>query len=337
MLWVVMALMCLLAIAFVARSLLPEFKANASIATAVIVFVVALSLTMYSFLGNPRIPSGAGQEPDIGAMVTSLAARLDRQPDDINGWKMLGRSHMTLGNFSDAVVAFQKAIELESAENAQTLVDFGVAVAQSDGQQLSARAVSAFENALAIEPTHPEALFYGGIAAFNRGDVTLAADRWERLLDTNPPPEVRSILVERIAVWRGEPIPAGQPAVSPPASGEQTSAAVVSATVSLSGAARAALPNEATVFIIARDPAQPSPPIAVTRRALSELPAVVTLGDRDSMIPGRTLSAFAQFELVARVSVSGNPAEQPGDWFGSVIVQASDGVEIQLPIDQAVH
>lgn len=337
MLWVAMALMCLLAVAFVARSLLPEFKANASIAAAVIVFVIALSLTMYSFLGSPRVPSGAGQEPDVGAMVTSLAARLESQPDDVNGWKMLGRSHMKLGNFNDAVVAFEKAVELESAENAQTLVDLAVAVAQSEGQQLSARAVSAFENALAIEPNHPEALFYGGIAAFNRGDVTLAADRWEQLLNTNPPPEVRSLLEQRIAAWRGEPIPSATPATSPPSSGEQTSQGVVSAAISLSEAARAALPNEATVFVIARDPAQPSPPIAVTRRALSELPTVVTLGDHDSMIPGRTLSAFAQFELVARVSLSGNPAAQPGDWYGSVIVQASDGVEIQLPIDQAVN
>ena len=72
------------------------------------------------------------------------------------------------------------------------------------------------------------------------------------------------------------------------------------------------------------------------RRRLSELPAVVALGDADSMIPGRSLSAFAEFELVARVSVSGQPVAQSGDWFGSLLVRPAEDSDVSLSIDHRV-
>jgi cytochrome c-type biogenesis protein CcmH len=121
-------------------------------------------------------------------------------------------------------------------------------------------------------------------------------------------------------------------APAPAAPGATGAGIVVTADVSVSAAAIAALPADATVFIIARDPAQPSPPIAVTRRRLSELPDVVELGDRDSMIPGRTLSGFAEFELVARVSLSGQPIARTGDWFAAQLVRPAENDAVTLSI-----
>ena len=220
--------------------------------------------------------------------------------------------------------------------------------------------VSLFENALALDPNNPQALFYGGIAASNRGNISLAADRWERLLGLNPPPDIQGILQQRIAEWRGEtpalpashppiegdesvtsaePAPAAEPepAPAPVELPPMSDGAVVRATVSLSAEAAAALPANATVFVIARDPAQPMPPIAATRRMLSELPAPVELGDRESMVPGRDLSGFAEFELIARVSLSGQPMAAPGDWYGSVVVNPSASNDIELSIQTEVQ
>jgi hypothetical protein len=75
----------------------------------------------------------------------------------------------------------------------------------------------------------------------------------------------------------------------------------------------------------------------VTRRRVSELPAAIELGDRESMVAGRDLSGFAEFELVARVSLSGQPSQQPGDWFGSVIVTPAENNIVELSIDQEVQ
>jgi cytochrome c-type biogenesis protein CcmH len=219
-------------------------------------------------------------------------------------------------------------------------------LAAEGGQTMPLKAMSLFENALAIEPNNQAALFWGGLVAGNRGDTDLAAERWERLLGTNPPDEIRSAIEQRVAEWRGEapatvadatPEPAQESAAAKPAPAPLEPGAIVSASIALSDAAQGALPPDAIVFVIARDPAQPSPPIAVTRRTLAELPAVVQLGDRESMVAGRELSGFEEFELVARVSLSGQPVSQPGDWFGSVIVKPAENGSIELSIDTPVE
>ena len=139
------------------------------------------------------------------------------------------------------------------------------------------------------------------------------------------------VLTTQIAEWRG--VPAAS--IAPPQA--TSGAAGIQVNVNLSDAARADLPAEASVFVIARDPAQPSPPIAVQRRVLSELPASITLTDRDAMIPGRNLSNFAEVEIVARVSVSGQPVQQPGDWFAASTVATGSGDVLDLVISEQVR
>ncbi len=322
---VTLAVMALSAALFVA---LPMYRGGRSRTISVVIasgFIVALSIGLYAVIGNPGVKSGAGGMPDISAMVESLAKRLESEPRDLRGWKMLGRSYMTLGNFAGAVEAYERAAELESSEDAQTLVALGEALLARDNARIEGRTSALFESALAIDPNNPTALFYGGIGARNRGDVALAADRWEKLLGLNPPDEIQQILRQRVAEWRGEP----------PAPIEKQGAVVV-ANVSVAPGVSAELPEDAAVFVIARDPNAPSPPIAVTRRQLSELPAAIELGDGDSMIPGRSLSAFPEFELVARVSASGQPIAQSGDWFGAVIVKPSESASVDVPIRDRV-
>jgi cytochrome c-type biogenesis protein CcmH len=331
-LWVSIAAMCLVATLFVAWPLYRRQRRLSSLIAACVAVIVAISLGLYAYQGRPGLPSGAGsgEPPDIEAMVTSLAARLESDPDDLNGWKMLGRSYMTMQNFAGAVDAYERAVKIEDSQVAQTLVDLGAALLARDQTGISGRTAALFESALALDSNNPNALFYGGIAALNRGNTDLAADRWEVLLGLNPPDEIRGVLEQRVAEWRGQPLPT-QPAPQLTQSGP-----VVSVDISLVPAITESLPADATVFIIARDPAQPSPPIAVTRRKLSELPAVVTLGDSEAMIPGRNLSDFAEFEIIARVSVSGQPIAQSGDWFAAAIVKPAEGDEVSLLIEQQV-
>lgn len=329
-LWIAIAFMCLAATLFVAWPLYRRQQRLSLLIAGSVIAVVALSAGLYAYQGSPELPSGAGTQPDVEAMVVSLAERLENDPDDLDGWKMLGRSYSTLGDFDAAVPAYERVVELEQSQNATSLVDLGAAILARDNARIEGRSSALFESALAIEPNNPSALFYAGIGALNRGNTDLAADRWEILLGLNPPEEIRGLLEQRIAEWRGEPPPSMQaPTVERPGS-------VVIAEISVSAAAAQSLPAEATVFVIARDPAQPSPPIAVTRRLLSELPDVVELGDGDSMIPGRTLSAFAEFEIVARVSVSGQPIAQSGDWYARALVKPAESDRITLSIDQQV-
>jgi cytochrome c-type biogenesis protein CcmH len=343
-LWISLAVMAILAAMFVAYPLYQK-KQNFTLMIALVVLVVSgLSVGLYGVIGSPELPSVAddSMSPDMEEMVSSLAERLENEPNDLNGWKMLGRTYMTLGDYTNAITAFEKAVELESSQNAQTLVELGSAILSNDGANngVSGRSAALFESALALEPNNPQALFYGGIAAVNRGDNELAASRWEKLLGLNPPEEIRGVLQQRIAEWRGEAIPAqaAEPAPSVPQGAPiEQEGTLLRITLSQSDLVDASLPGDSPVYIIARDPAQPSPPIAVVRRRLSELPVVIDLTDANSMIPGRSLSGFSEFEVVARISLSGQPSQQTGDWFTSAIVRPADTNQLELSIDTLVR
>ena len=55
------------------------------------------------------------------------------------------------------------------------------------------------ERALVIDPTSPQALFFGAAAALRRGDLPLARARFTRLLGLNPPADVKAILQQEIS------------------------------------------------------------------------------------------------------------------------------------------
>jgi cytochrome c-type biogenesis protein CcmH len=305
-LWFLFAAMTLVAIAFVAWPLYRQEHKLTLVLAMTIIGIAGLSAGLYYKQGQPDIPSGASMSPDsehdMKDVVAALAERLRSNPDDVGGWLMLGRSYSSLGDY--------------------------------------AAANDAFENALEVAPDDPQALFYGGVAASNRNELALAANRWERLLELGAPPEIQETLRQGIAQWRGAPVatagsstPERAAAPVPDLPPEGT---VVSIDLSLSKAAQAAMTRNAGVFIIARDPAAPSPPIAVTRRSLSALPTTVHLGDSESMVQGRNLSMFEQFELVARISLSGQPGAQSGDWYGSVIVTPAEASSVTLAISEQV-
>jgi len=324
MLWIIFGSMLFVAVMIVAVPLYRSQK-NLSVTSLLsIVAITAVAAVTYSKFGTPTVSTT--EAPSVAAMVTSLAARLQEDPDDVEGWKMLGRSYLQLKDFPGAVNAYQQAINLESGQNAQTLADLGEVILLSDPRTLHGRAGELFENALVIAPNNPKALFYSGMAAIDRGEPELGADRWEALLATSPPANIESMLRQRIAELRGETleIPAQSPGL------------VINVNVSLSPAAATAIAQDATVFIIARDPAQPSPPLAAVRRLASELPSVVEIGDTDAMIPGRVPSGFATLEIVARVSMTGQPIAQPGDWFGQVVIDTAAQEEVQITIDTQV-
>jgi cytochrome c-type biogenesis protein CcmH len=341
--WIIVILLCLAAIGFAIWPLWRKAHRLTPMVAMVIVIMVALSAALYDHVGSPGVPSGrsgtmAENEdlPGMNEAIATLEKRLANDPDDVTGWKMLGRTHMTMRNFDGAVAAFEQAMALENGQVAQTLVDLALAIANSEGSALqTGRAVDLFDSALKLDPNNQPALFYSGMAAARRGETDMAATLWERLLTLNPPDDVRAILEQNIAAWRGEAPPAA-PVASAPAAADIPDDAVVSARVSLSQEAMAAIAVDANVFIIARDPAAPSPPIAVARRKVSELPAIVSLTDAQSMVEGRNLSAFAEIEVLARVSLSGGPAAASGDWFGSLLVRPAENNSVSVTIDQQV-
>jgi cytochrome c-type biogenesis protein CcmH len=330
MLWIFFGVMLLAASIMIVWPLYREQRRLSVLTALIAAGIVGLSAGLYSHIGTPDTATeNLAADSNIEAMVESLDARLQDNPDDLNGWKMLGRTYMQLGDQTKAIAAFEKAVALEGSSNGETLVSLGEAVFTNDQETIGGRAGQLFESGLALIPDNPKALFYAGLAAAQRGDTLLAADRWELLLALSPPPQLQEILRQRVAEWRGQPAPEMEP---PPT---QTSG-VVTIDIAIGDITAKGIDPAAAVFVIARDPAVPSPPLAVTRRRAGDLPTIVTIKDSDAMVAGRLPSAYEQLEIIVRVSASGQPMAQPGDWFGQGMVRLSDSASIAIVVDQQV-
>ena len=60
---------------------------------------------------QPPLSEG-NQEVFIRSMVDRLAAKMEKNPGDLEGWLKLGRSYSVLGEYDQAVRAYEKALAL---------------------------------------------------------------------------------------------------------------------------------------------------------------------------------------------------------------------------------
>jgi cytochrome c-type biogenesis protein CcmH len=136
----------------------------------------------------------------IRGMVRRLATRMEQNPEDIDGWLRLGRSYGVLQQPDDALRAFASA-----AERAPDRVDAQLAYARALFPQgtpenaMPPAFKTVIKHLLTLDPSLPEAMFYGGMIAANEGDKAAARDLWGRLLDRlGPEAPVRAALEQRL-------------------------------------------------------------------------------------------------------------------------------------------
>ena len=124
----------------------------------------------------------------VRSMVDGLAARLEQQPDDIEGWRMLGRSWAVLGDPAKSAEAYaQVARRLPDDVRAQADYATALLAEQSLDQPPSAEVVAQLQQVLKLDGDNPIALFHLGRAAAANGDADTATRHWQRLLAHLPP------------------------------------------------------------------------------------------------------------------------------------------------------
>ncbi len=146
----------------------------------------------WSWRKSPGVASPEG-------MVERLVHQLNDHPDDLSGWLMLGRSYVALQEYPLAVRAYGRADRVAGGRSADALVGEAEALTLMDDSQLQGQAGRLIEQALAIDPTSPQALFFGAAAAMRRGELPLARARFAKLLSLDPPARVKAILEQEIA------------------------------------------------------------------------------------------------------------------------------------------
>jgi cytochrome c-type biogenesis protein CcmH len=311
-----------------------ERRSTRGTALALGAAIPVVALAVYLMVGNPatlsrQIDHGATVQ-QLENMVERLAARMRENPDDVQGWQLLGRSYAALGRFKESADAYAQAA-LRAPRDAQLLVDFADALAMARGQRLEGEPEKLVQRALEIDPQNPKGLALAGTAAFERKDFAKAAEYWERMLPLVPADsEDARVIRQNVAEARSL---AGQ---APPGTAAEAASGALRGTVFLSAQLKAEVAPDDVVFVFARAAEGPPMPLAVARTRVRDLPYEFRLDDSMAMTPAMKLSAFPRVVVGARVSKSGNATPQPGDLQGASAPVPNDFGEVRVVIDRVV-
>jgi len=290
--------------------------------------IVPLALFLYSQVSNwdPVLAERAGRE---AALVDELARRLEQNPGDLQGWRLLAASYMQLGRYAEGRAAYQHVWSLTREPDDALKLAYAESQILTERATLGGEAGRLVEEVLASQPADPKALWYGGHVALEHGREDDARTRWTTLLAMDLPEPLAQAVQGQLAGLGGAAASGGEAAAA--------SATEIKLSVTLGpGLALTDLAPGAQLFIIARA-AEGGPPIAVIRRPPSALPGEFSLSDANVMIEGRSLAAYPEITVVARVSHSGQPTAQSGDWQAEAVVRPGAPETVALVIDQVVQ
>ncbi|MEE9424745.1 MAG: c-type cytochrome biogenesis protein CcmI [Methylococcales bacterium] len=330
-------------------------------AWVVMLFVPILAVSLYWNYGDSRgfnLPEitqaqtnqpGQQQQPSaesIEKMVDGLAARLKQNPDDQQGWFMLGRSYMVMGRYAEASNAYAQLLKLVG-DNANVLLQYTQAKVMSNGGQWDSSSIALLDKASKLEPENPVALSLSGLLAAQQGQADTAVGLWRKAQQAmQPNSEEYNELDKMIASINNNgaskpdntpPVQTTESATSPPQTKTTASASAIEVKVSIAPELLAKTSSEQTIFIFAQALSGPPMPIAVARKKVSELPVVVTLDDSMAMMPTRKLSSFEQVRIAARISQSGSAMPSAGDLEGKVEpVDIAKTKSVSVVIDQVL-
>ncbi len=291
------------------------------------IMVPVLSIGLYLKLGEYRVienpvlaevdktqrasNTSNPQDMSIEAMLDRVKQRLRDNPEDAEGWFILGRTLMSMQQIDEAVTAFQRTYELVGDEPGVmfTLAD---ALALQNKGILAGKPFELVKRGLEISPRDPTGLWLAGLAAEQRKEYRLAHEYWRSMLpliseDVESSTEIRRLMA--ILEKRDPSIEAVTTVAVAPAG------ASISLMVDLDVKLRDQAAPGDSVFVYARAMQGPPMPLAVKKLTVGDLPASVSLSDSDAMMPTMKLSSFDQVVIGARISKSGNPVAQVGDLF----------------------
>jgi cytochrome c-type biogenesis protein CcmH len=287
-------------------------------------YVPLAGLGLYGWLGQPLAldPVALSQgEPDhavdpakLTEMVAKLEQRLRDEPQQVEGWIMLGRVQRALERFDASAQAYARALSLSANDDVSI-----------ERAEVLARGRGSFEgepwqiilSVIQANPDHEGARLLAGSAAYSEGRYALALTHWKRVqsrLSPNSPD--RSELDEVIAQAESR---LGTPAAGPSSAGSTQRGAVPAAATRITGRVMLApalaaqvLPTD-TVFIYATAVQGSRMPLAIVRTTVAQLPFAFVLDESSAMSPQATLAASSQVTVRARISRSGDASPKPGD------------------------
>ncbi|NKI35760.1 hypothetical protein HFP89_11365 [Wenzhouxiangella sp. XN79A] len=318
--------------------------------TAVFIAVLlpVLVVLFYRIAGTPEAMGPTDpQASEIRGALGELAATVNDDPDNVEAWTRMGMIWKTLQQWPAAEGAWRRVLFLDE-NSAMARVELAETLLFASGRpEMPDEALLLLTEAVLLDPNNQKALWLSGMGAFQQGRFADAVADWERLDTLLPEGNVKDQVrqqIDRARAALANEAHNGMMAPTDPGSAEPTTGPVaaedgieLTVTVELAPEIAGAVTGSETVFVFARASSGPPLPLAIARFTAGDLPRTVTLTDADAMAPNMTLSTFDTWDVVARISASGNATASPGDLQGvreSVTVE--DG-EIAVRINERVE
>jgi cytochrome c-type biogenesis protein CcmH len=288
---------------------------------------------------------GDGGAGDMNEVTAQLEARLAANPGDVEGWQMLGRTYLVSGEAVKAAAAYQKAIDLTGGNDPALKLDLAEALILTEDPAVQDQAKQIVDAAVTADSSNGKALWYSGVIASRAGDRETAKARWSKLLELSPPEEIRQMVVGQFPELGGDApamaaaSPPAMAAESPPvmgtgAEGPAPVGRTIRISISVDPKIAGKLQPGTPLFVAARQPGIPGPPLAAVRVSSDQLPTTVVLSDANAMMEGRNLSSVDDVELVARVAFGGTAVTATGDLIGKVSQKKGGSTDVAIVIDQ---
>jgi len=308
-------------------------------ALVILLAVPVVSVSLYFMYGehrvvaNPELVRAAPQQAPAAPQMTleemevAIKQKLKDNPEDAEGWFMLGRTMMAKQNYDEAVTAFQRSNDLLVDEPGILFALADALAMQSEGNLLG-EPEALVQRGLQLAPMFPNGLWLAGMAAEQRQDFKSAHRYWTQLLPLIRD-NARSTLEIKGLLARLEER-------DPELVSTLVASRKLSLSVDISPQLKAQAAPEDAVFVYAKAMQGPPMPLAVKKLKLSDLPLTLSLSDADAMMPAMKLSSFDQVVVGARVSSSGNPVAQSGDFYTEIeaIDSSNPPAQIDLVIDR---
>ena len=289
---------------------------------------------LYAFYGTPQallpaasapVAEGAaeGHAGSMAEVIAALRQRVEQQPQDGEGMVLLAASLMVMNQPGEAAAYYRRARKV-LGDRPQLLI--GLAEALMAGGGTPAETEQVLQEALRIAPDEPYLLWIAGNWAREQGDAEKALSLFQGMEMLIADPESLQVVQEAIAELEAA-VAAGETEGA-----KSTASARIEVAVQLAPelATQVRARADDVVFVFARARTGPPMPLAVQRVRAGELPLRVTLDDTMAMAAGMSLSRFSDYEVVARISKSGNATAASGDLFGSAYAVAGDTVTVVI-------
>ena len=272
-------------------------------------------------------------------LLLKVQARLKQQPENHQIRYLLAERSMAIKDYDQAIDAYKKLLVAEPGSPSMS-IKLAQALFVREGNKVTPEVIHHTNTAVKGAPFMYQALEMGGMVAFHQGKYRDAVTYWNRAKSQLDPGSRSAMALDGAIRKAARAAIAAGDSLEPDANKSKPEATVASqnekptgetvqgetmqegdvpgfaVSVSLADGVNAS-PND-TVFVYARAWQGAKMPLAIQRITVSQLPVTIKLDNSMAMAPGMDMSSAPELELLARVSKSGSPVPQPGDWQASI-------------------